>query len=79
MRIGEIVRHNGKVGIVVFVLPISKLTCVFGNEVNRHSYAVKPSELRAVDMIDLSDAEMEDVLPLMQSLVFSLVEGNKPF
>lgn len=79
MKIGTIVKHLDRIGVVVNKLETGKAQCVFGSETNRFLLAVRPSLLTPIEIIDLTPQEHEDVLHLMQALVFLLVENNEPF
>lgn len=79
MKAGTIIRHNDRVGVVVDKTPLGRMSCVFGNETNRFMLAIKPSALSHIEIIDLTPQEHEDVLHLMQALVFTLVDNNEPF
>lgn len=79
MKPGTIIRHEGKVGVVADKLPFGRVACMFGSETNRFSLLIKPSLLTPIEIIDLTPQEHEDVLHLMQALMFLLVENNEPF
>lgn len=79
MKTGDIIRHDGWIGVVINETPTGKASCLFGNETKRSTLAIKPSALTPIEIIDLTPQEHEDVLHLMQALVFMLVENNEPF
>lgn len=80
MQTGKIIRHNGQAGIIAGeLLPTGKIPCWFGNETRRQEIKAMPFELVVVDLIDLSHAEYEGLLPLMQALVFRLIDDRKAF
>ena len=80
MQTGKIIRHNGKAGIIAGEpLPTGKIPCWLGNETRRQEIKAMPFELVVVDLIDLTPTECEALLPLMQALVFLMVEDKEPF
>lgn len=79
MKTGTIVRNGVWVGVVTGNLPDGRAACLFGNETRQFPVSVNPSALSPVEIIDMTPGEHEDVLHLMQSLVFSLAEDAKPF
>jgi hypothetical protein len=79
MKTGDIVRHLGQIGVVLNKTPMGKASCLFGNEAKRSVLDINPSALAPIEIIDLTPQEHEDVLHLMQALVFLLVENNEPF
>ncbi len=79
MKIGTIVRNRNWIGVVTNSLPDGRTACMFGNELMRFPIAANPSAFTAVEIIDMTPIEHEDVLHLMQVLVFTLMENNEPF
>ena len=79
MKVGDIIRHNGWIGVITNKLPNDRMDCMFGNETKRFSMPIFPRLLTPVEIISMTPGEHEDVLHLMQALVFTLVENNEPF
>ena len=79
MKTGFIIEYQGQKGIVMEAQPSGLITCLFGGECKRQMLDVKPSKLKLVGFIDLTPTECEALLPLMQALVFSMVEDKESF
>lgn len=79
MKTGTIVRNGNWIGVVTNNLPDGRIVCMFGGETRRFPIAANPAALTPVEIIDMTPGEHEDVLHLMQALVFTLVENNEPF
>lgn len=79
MKVGEIIRHDGWIGVVTGVNPKGKAACLLGSENNRFSLFINPKSLKAVEIINLDRDELENALALMQAFARELVENTKPF
>jgi len=79
MKVGTIIRHNGWIGVITNKLPNDRMDCMFGSETKRFSLPIFPRLLTPVEIIDLTPQEHEDVLHLMQALVFRLVSDRELF
>ena len=79
MQTGKIIEYQGKKGIVIQEQPRGLITCLFGSECKREMMNVKPSKLALLDFTDLTPTECEALLPLMQALVFRLMDDKKAF
>lgn len=81
MKPATVIQHpiHG-IGIVNYdILVQDKTFCLFGGETRRLEIAVKNSELKAVDPIDLSPDQATDVIYLMQWKIVQLVEDSNIF
>lgn len=76
---GDIIRHDGWIGVVTGVNQKGKAICSLGSEMNRFALAISQSTLKPVEIIDLDRDELEDALALMQAFARELVEDSKPF
>lgn len=76
---GDIIRHDGWIGIVTGTTPKGKMTCWLGSETNRFALAISPKSLKPVEIIDLDRDELGNALALMQAFARELVENYKPF
>lgn len=80
METGKIVRYQDQIGVIIGdPLPTGEIPCWVGGEMQRHKISVNPFELVVVDLIDLTAAENEQVVALLQALVFRLVDDKIPF
>lgn len=77
--IGTIFRHLGSIGVVSGINPIGTVKFLYGNEMNQKTIDVKLKNLKPVDLTDLTKEEYEAVLPLMQRVVFNLVDDMEIF
>jgi hypothetical protein len=79
MKVGEIIRHDGWVGIITGTTPNGKATCLLGSETNRFTLIISQKSLKPVEIIDLDRDELENALALMQAFARELVDNSKPF
>jgi hypothetical protein len=79
MKVGDIIRHDGWVGVVTGINPKGKAACLLGSENNRFSLFISPSAIKSVEIIDLDRDELANALALMQAFARELVENNEPF
>ncbi len=79
MKVANIVRYDGKVGVLTGIAVTGRAKCLMGSETNMTSIFVNPSTLEPVEIIDLDRDELENALALMQAFARGLVEDNEPF
>lgn len=76
---GNIIRHDGWIGIVTGTTPNGKAICLLGSETNRFTLIISQKSMKPVEIINLDRDELENALALMQAFARELVEDNKPF
>lgn len=77
--IGAIFRHLGSIGVVSEINPVGTVRFLYGNEMNQRTIDAKMKNLKPVDLSDMTKEEYESVLPLMQRVVFNLVNDMEKF
>lgn len=77
--IGVVFRYLGSVGVVSGINPVGTVKFLYGNEMNQRTIDVKLKNLKPVGFMDLTKEEYEDVLPLMQKVVFNLIDDMETF
>lgn len=76
---GEIIRHDGWIGVVTGINPNGKAICLMGSEMNRFVLTINHKSLKPLEIIDLSRDELESALALMQVFAKELIDNKKPF
>lgn len=79
MKTGEIIRHDGWIGIVTGTTLNGTVACLLGSETNRFDLVISRKSLNPVEIMDLDRDELENALALMQAFARELVENAKPF